>query len=82
MLRPCFVFSSPLINTLVPAAIPNVPFHLHFKSGSGDEEQDIVNYKFSSHDIVSLICCSIFGGWYLWKKVRAATVESIYTILC
>ena len=60
--------ASPLINTLVPAAIPNIPFHLHFKSGNEDEEQDIVNYKFSSHDIVSLICCSVFGAWYLWKK--------------
>ncbi|XP_026279238.1 minor histocompatibility antigen H13 isoform X2 [Frankliniella occidentalis] len=60
--------ASPLINTLVPAAIPNIPFHLHFKSGAGEDEQDIVNYKFSSHDIVSLICCSIFGAWYLWKK--------------
>ncbi|XP_034241234.1 minor histocompatibility antigen H13 isoform X2 [Thrips palmi] len=59
---------SPLINTLVPAAIPNTPFHLHFKCGSGDEEEDIINYKFTSHDIVSLICCSVFGAWYLWQK--------------
>lgn len=56
------------MSSLVPAAIPNVPFHIHFKRGEGENEEDIINYKFSSHDVVCLLCCSVVGAWYLIKK--------------
>lgn len=57
-----------MVSSLVPAAIPNIPFHLHFKQGEGQNEEDIINYKFSSHDVVCLACCSVVGAWYLLKK--------------
>lgn len=59
---------SPLISSLVPAAIPNIPFHLQFTQGEGDKLEDIINYKFTSHDVVCLGCCSVVGAWYLMKK--------------
>jgi minor histocompatibility antigen H13 len=54
---------------LVPAAIPNIPFHLHFTQGGPDGDDDLINYRFSSHDVVCLVCCSIVGAWYIIKKV-------------
>ncbi|XP_066996666.1 minor histocompatibility antigen H13 [Anabrus simplex] len=59
---------SPVITPLVPAAIPNIPFHLHFTRGGADGVEDLINYKFSTHDVVCLICCSVVGAWYLLKK--------------
>uniref|UniRef100_A0A1B6M8U8 Minor histocompatibility antigen H13 n=1 Tax=Graphocephala atropunctata TaxID=36148 RepID=A0A1B6M8U8_9HEMI len=59
---------SPLISSLVPAAIPNVPFHLRFTKGSGEEQEYLVDYNFTSHDLVCLTCCSVIGAWYIVKK--------------
>uniref|UniRef100_A0A1B6DVH2 Minor histocompatibility antigen H13 n=2 Tax=Clastoptera arizonana TaxID=38151 RepID=A0A1B6DVH2_9HEMI len=59
---------SPLISSLVPAAIPNIPFHLHFTKGSDDQKEDLINYTFTSHDVVCLAACSVVGAWYLLKK--------------
>ncbi|XP_014207130.1 minor histocompatibility antigen H13 [Copidosoma floridanum] len=56
--------SSPLITSLVPAAIPKTQYHLHLT----EDSEDIINYKFNLHDIVCLICCSMVGAWYLWEK--------------
>lgn len=52
----------------MPAAVPNIPYHIHFKQGQGDKSEDIINYHFSSYDVVALICCSLVGAWYLFKK--------------
>lgn len=52
----------------MPAAVPNIPYHIHFKQGEGDKAEDIINYRFSSYDVVSLLCCSLVGAWYLMKK--------------
>ncbi|GJQ87881.1 hypothetical protein Trydic_g1151 [Trypoxylus dichotomus] len=60
--------SSPLVSKLVPAAIPNIPFHILFKQGEGESSQDIINYRFSSYDVVALACCSLVGAWYLIQK--------------
>lgn len=63
----CFVFS-PIVSKLVPAAIPNIPFHIMFKQGEGDVAQYLINYRFSTYDVVSLACCSLVGAWYLIQK--------------
>nr|CAD7395307.1 unnamed protein product [Timema cristinae] len=62
------LLTGPVISSLVPAAIPNIPFHLHFKQGGPEGDVDLINYHFSSHDIVCLVCCSIVGAWYIIKK--------------
>lgn len=59
---------SPVINSLMPAAVPKVPFHIHFTKGEGKHKEDIINYKFSTHDIICLVISSKIGVWYLLKK--------------
>nr|BAN21195.1 signal peptide peptidase [Riptortus pedestris] len=59
---------SPVISSLVPAAIPKVPFHALFVRGKGSEAENLVDYEFTSHDVVCLFCCSLVGIWYLLKK--------------
>ncbi|CAK9815251.1 Minor histocompatibility antigen H13 [Anthophora plagiata] len=60
--------TSPIISSLVPAAIPKTQYHILFTRGEGDKLQHIINYKFNLHDIVCLICCSLVGAWYLLEK--------------
>jgi hypothetical protein len=59
---------SPVVSKLVPAAIPNIPFHITFKQGEGELAQYLINYRFSSYDVVSLAACSLVGAWYLIQK--------------
>jgi hypothetical protein len=74
----CF---SPVISSLVPAAIPNIPFHLHFTQGGPDGDDDLINYRFSSHDVVCLVCCSVVGAWYLVKKVSCHHIRTLSFLL-
>ncbi|XP_012278893.1 minor histocompatibility antigen H13 [Orussus abietinus] len=59
---------SPLITSLVPAAIPKTQYQIRFTKSLDDGVDDIINYMFDLHDIVCLICCSLVGAWYLVKK--------------
>lgn len=59
---------SPVIGSLIPTAIPNIPFHIRFTQGEGSARNDLIDYKFSSHDIVCLIISTIIGVWYLLQK--------------
>lgn len=59
---------SPVIGSLVPSSIPNTPFHIGFTKGKGNQKQDLIDYDFSSHDIICLIIATVIGVWYLWKK--------------
>lgn len=59
---------SPVIGTLIPSSIPNIPFHIGFTKGKGNQKQDLIDYDFSTHDIVCLIIALIIGIWYLLKK--------------
>ncbi|XP_041985093.1 minor histocompatibility antigen H13 [Aricia agestis] len=59
---------SPIISLVVPASIPNTPYHILFTRGERDGSSDIVNYKFTSYDVICLIISLIMGAWYLLKK--------------
>ncbi|KAJ8962850.1 hypothetical protein NQ318_001250 [Aromia moschata] len=59
---------SPIVSKLVPAAIPNIPFHITFKQGEGDSAQYLIDYRFSTYDVVALAACSLVGAWYLIQK--------------
>jgi len=59
---------SPIIGSLIPSSIPNIPFHIHFTQGQGSTKKDLIDYKFSSHDIVCLIISTVIGVWYLIQK--------------
>lgn len=59
---------SPIISFMVPACIPNVSYHIHFTRGEDDTRSDIVNYKFTSYDIICIFISLAMGGWYILKK--------------
>lgn len=56
---------APVVSKLVPTSIPYVPFHLKFTKGSNE---DLIDYKFTSYDIVCLVISTVVGVWYLFKK--------------
>ncbi|CAB3381415.1 Hypothetical predicted protein [Cloeon dipterum] len=63
---------SPIISSLVPAAIPNVHYRVQMvklqSSGGNGADEDLINYSFSTHDLVCLLFCTVIGVWYLLKK--------------
>lgn len=59
---------SPITNILVPAAIPKIPYHIHFTQGEGDKKEDLINYRFTTHDLVCLFISLAIGIWYLLQK--------------
>lgn len=67
-------FFSPIITSLVPAAIPIISYKVQMVKlgggGNNQSDEDIINYTFSTHDLVCLFFCTIIGVWYLFKKVN------------
>jgi len=61
---------SPMISKLIPTSIPNVQYHIRFtqKEKSDEEPSDLVDYQFTSHDIVCVAVCTVIGLWYLFQK--------------
>lgn len=59
---------SPLINKFLPENFPNIPYHLIFSKGSGEQKENMINYEFDHKDLLCLGICSLMGIWYLWKK--------------
>lgn len=59
---------SPVVGSLIPTSIPKIPYHIMFQQGDGNKKEYLINYKFSSHDIVCVIFSTIIGVWYLWQK--------------
>lgn len=59
---------TPIVNSLMPASVPKIPFHILFTSGEGKNKEDIINYKFTTYDIICLVISSVIGVWYLFKK--------------
>lgn len=70
-----------MITKLVPAGIPNVHYHIHFsqKQKEGEEATVLIDYKFSTYDIICLAFCSVIGVWYILKKVHFLMCLSILT---
>merc|ERR1711915_231108 len=59
---------SPVVLKLVPSAVPLIPFHLKFTQGEGESQESVLDYKFTTHDLVCLGLCSVVGVWYILKK--------------
>lgn len=59
---------SPIILKLVPAALPVIPFHLKFTQGEGENKESVLDYEFTTHDLVCVGLCSVVGVWYIMKK--------------
>lgn len=59
---------SPYIVKYIPAAVPVIPFHLHFTQGQGEEKEVLMDYDFTTHDLIVLGGTVAIGVWYLLKK--------------
>lgn len=59
---------SPVVGSLIPTSIPNIPFHINFTKGEAAQKVKIIDYKFSTHDIFCLIFSTFIGAWYLYDK--------------
>lgn len=64
---------SPVIGSLIPSSIPKIPYHLSFIQGptegvKDDKESYLIDYKFTTHDVVCFIISLIIGVWYLLQK--------------
>lgn len=60
---------SPVVNSLMPASISKSTFHIHFtKNQTGEKTDDLINYKFTTYDVICLIIATLIGAWYLMKK--------------
>lgn len=59
---------SPVVTRFIPSSIPNIPFHLLLVRGKAPQTEDLLNYEFTSHDLVCMGLCSGIGVWYLLKK--------------
>jgi hypothetical protein len=44
--------------------------------GNNQSDEDIINYTFTTHDLVCLFFCCIIGVWYLLKKVTKSTLSA------
>ena len=45
---------SPFVLRLVPPAVPKIPFHFKFTQGEGESKEDVLDYKFTTHDLVRI----------------------------
>src|SRR5271156_3431994 len=74
---------SPIISKLVPASIPYRTFHLQFNQREGDraEPSSLIDYQFSSHDVVTVTICTLIGLWYIFQKVIKSPRTETYPYL-
>jgi len=59
---------SPAVTKLVPAGIPNIDYHILFTQNQNGAKEALIDYKFSSHDLVCLAFSTVIGIWYIFKK--------------
>ncbi|XP_069507066.1 minor histocompatibility antigen H13 [Ambystoma mexicanum] len=59
---------SPIMNRLFPDNFPNKQYNLLFVQGSGENQEEILNYEFDTKDLVCVALSSIVGVWYMLKK--------------
>ncbi|XP_035917811.1 LOW QUALITY PROTEIN: minor histocompatibility antigen H13-like [Anopheles stephensi] len=66
---------SPVISSLIPASIPKIPYHLSFVQGPQEggekkskEKKYLIDYRFTTHDVVCFIVALIISVWYLVQK--------------
>lgn len=48
--------------------VPLEHFRFLFTRGTGVENEEMIKYEFTTHDLVTLVMSTIVGGWYFYKK--------------
>lgn len=60
---------APSFSRILPAGlVPRIPYHLVFTQGEGKDKEDVLNFEFTTHDLVAFGAASCLGVWYLLKK--------------
>lgn len=54
--------------TLLSPLLPLEHFRFLFTRGTGVENEELIKYEFTTHDIATLVVCTVVGVWYLLKK--------------
>lgn len=59
---------TPIVDLLCPAGVPKIPYHLLFTQGAGAKKEALIDFRFSTYDIVCLLLSTCIGVWYLLQK--------------
>lgn len=59
---------APLMDKLIPSRVPKIPFHLLFLRGAGAQKEPLIDFEFSTYDIICLFVSTLIGVWYLLQK--------------
>ncbi len=58
----------PTVSKFIPSSVPLIPYRLHFSQGEGGQLEDIVDFEFTTHDLIVFALSSVVGVWYFMKK--------------
>lgn len=60
---------APTLTKFIPTSlVPVIDYHLVLTQGKGKDKEDLVNFEFTTHDMVAFALSSVVGVWYFWKK--------------
>ncbi len=64
-----------MITRCIPPWIPLVDYHVRFsqKEAKDAEALFLIDYQFTSHDVICLSLAALVGLWYLLQKVSTRT---------
>eukprot|EP00095_Tigriopus_kingsejongensis_P001075 snap_masked-scaffold1123_size61443-processed-gene-0.3 protein:Tk01075 transcript:snap_masked-scaffold1123_size61443-processed-gene-0.3-mRNA-1 annotation:"hypothetical protein DAPPUDRAFT_303875" len=58
---------SPLVTKLIPSFVPLIPYRLTFVQ-EGDPLEELLNFQFTTHDVIVFAMSTVVGVWYFLKK--------------
>ena len=61
------------VSRMLPSSVPLIQYHLKLTQ---DASEDLIDFKFSTHDLISLAISAVVGVWYLVKKVSCICGKS------
>lgn len=59
---------APSFERLMPSVVPKIDYHLLFNQGSGKNKKELINFEFSTFDLIAFGLSTVLGIWYFWKK--------------
>lgn len=60
---------SDLFSAMMPKIIPKTKYQLQFTEDTSEKKLDLINVKFTLHDVICHVFCLILGTLYLYNKV-------------
>ena len=59
---------SPVAVKFIPGFVPQIPYHIQFTQGEGAQKEDVINFEFTTHDLILFALSAGVGVWYFLKK--------------